>query len=62
MRLLFDIETDGLLRQMSVIHCLVVMDIDTEEVYRYDDSGQHPSITEGLTFLMEANELWGHNL
>mgnify|MGYP001173384244 FL=1 len=62
MRLLFDIETDGLLRQMSVIHCLVVMDIDTEEVYRYDDSGQYPSITEGLTFLMEAKELWGHNL
>ena len=62
MRLLFDIETDGLLRQMSVIHCLVVMDIDLGAVYRFDDSGRESPIHEGLTFLMEADELWGHNL
>ena len=29
--LIFDIETDGLLRDVSQIHCLVIHDTDTEE-------------------------------
>ena len=62
MRLLFDCETDGLLRKLTTIHCLVVMDIDTKEIFKFDDSGQRESITAGLTLLMEAKELWGHNL
>ena len=62
MRLLFDIETDGFLRKMSVVHCIVAMDIDKGEVYKFDDTGNHPSVTSGVTLLMEASELWGHNL
>ena len=62
MRLLFDIETDGFLRKMSVVHCIVAMDIDKGEVYKFDDTGKQPSVTSGVTLLMEASELWGHNL
>lgn len=62
MRLLFDIETDGFLRKMSIVHCIVAMDIDKGEVYKFDDTGNHPSVTSGVTLLMEASELWGHNL
>lgn len=62
MRLVADIETNGLLRQTNpVIHCLVTQDIDTGEVIRYDDSGSYPPIKQGLTNLMVADEVWGHN-
>ena len=62
MRLLFDIETDGFLRKLSVIHCIVAKDLDTGVVYMFDDKGSHESVKSGLTLLMEADELWGHNL
>lgn len=62
MRLVFDIETDGFLRRLSTIHCLVIHDIDTNETLRFDDTGQYHSVTTGLTLLKEADELWGHNI
>jgi len=62
MKLVFDIETDGFLRKLSTVHCVVAKDIDTGEVFRFDDSGSQPSVTAGLTLLMEAEELWGHNI
>lgn len=62
MRLVFDIETDGLLRKLTRIHCLVAKDIDTGEVFQFDDSGRRESVTTGMTMLMEASELWGHNI
>jgi DNA polymerase I-like protein with 3'-5' exonuclease and polymerase domains len=62
MRLVFDIETNGLLRKLTTVHCLVAKDLDTQEVFRFDDSGSHGSVSSGLTFLMEAKELWGHGI
>ena len=32
MRLVFDIETDGLLPDVSKVHCIVLKDLDTNEV------------------------------
>ena len=57
MRLAFDIETDGLLRGLTKIHCIVARDLDTDEEYRWDDD-----IKTGLQFLLDADELWGHNI
>ena len=62
MRLVFDIETDGFLRKLTTVHCVVAKDIDTGEVFQFDDSGRHDSVSTGLTFLMEAEQLWGHNI
>tara|TARA_R100001463_G_scaffold18075_1_gene45479 strand:- start:21390 stop:23159 length:1770 start_codon:yes stop_codon:yes gene_type:complete len=62
MRLAFDLETDGLSRDLSVIHCLVTQDIDTGEVTRYDDTGNHETIATGIQTLMVADEIWGHNI
>ena len=58
MRLAFDIETDGLLRQVNVIHCIAAQDIDTGEKHFFagDD------IKKGLAFLLTADQLWGHNI
>ena len=58
MRLAFDIETDGLLRGLTKIHCIVARDIDTDEEYRWDNG----DIKKGLAFLLTADELYGHNI
>lgn len=63
MRLLFDIETNGLPRQgLTHLHCLVVKDLDTNEVFRFNDTGSARSITEGINFLSSASLLVGHNI
>jgi DNA polymerase-1 len=58
MRLVFDLESDGLLRGLSVIHCIVARDLDTDKEYRWDNG----DIPAGLKFLGEADQLWGHNV
>lgn len=63
MRLVFDIETNGLPRQgLSCVHCIVTKNIDTGEVLRYNDAGTHESVTTGVNMLAEAEILIGHNI
>lgn len=63
MRLLFDIETNGLPRQgLDQIHCIVAKDLDSGQVFRYNDSGSAESVTVGVTILECAEELVGHNI
>lgn len=57
MRLVFDIESDGLLHQLTKVHCIVVTDVDTEKVYRFRPS----EIEECLRFIMQATDLIAHN-
>ena len=45
---LVDIETNGLLDEGDTIHCLVVKDLDTGQIHRYDESGKYESIAEGV--------------
>ena len=58
MRLCFDVETDGLLRDLTTLHCIVARDLDTDQEYRWDNG----TLKDGLKFLLTADELWGHNL
>ena len=63
MRLLFDIETNGLPRKgLDRIHCIVAKDLDTEQVFRFNDTGSTHSVTNGVTLLQEADVLIGHNI
>jgi DNA polymerase-1 len=63
MRLLFDIETNGLPRKgLDCIHCIVVKDVDTGQVIRFNDTGSSNSVTNGVTLLQEADVLIGHNI
>lgn len=63
MRLLFDIETNGLPRQgLTCVHCIVAKDLDTGEVFRYNDTGGSESVTTGVNMLAEADVLVGHNI
>lgn len=56
-RLLFDCETDGLLEQMTVVHSLVLKDVDTGKVYSYHGA----EIAEGIERLAAARMIIGHN-
>ncbi len=58
MRLIFDLETNGLLDKVSTIHCIVAYDPDTDTKYRFDPT----QIKSGLSLLAEAEELIGHNI
>lgn len=56
-RVLADLETDGLLPDVSVIHCGVVCDLDTNEVREYGPT----EIPELIWDLRTADLIAGHN-
>lgn len=58
MRLVFDLEANGLLEDASLIHCLVLKNIDTGEVQKFEPS----KVEQGLRILMQADEVIGHNV
>ena len=58
MRLLFDIESNNYLEHMTEIHCLVTIDVDTNEVRKFRPS----EIKAGLKHLQAAKVLIGHNI
>lgn len=61
MRLVYDIETDGL--QASKIHCIVAYNLDTDYIYKYADAeGYHGNIQDGVNLLAGAELLVGHNI
>jgi DNA polymerase-1 len=57
-RLLFDIETDGLLHQATKVHCIGIRDVDTERVSSYGPG----SIGDAMEELEQADEIIGHNI
>ena len=58
MRVIFDIETDGLLDEVRRVWCLSAFDADTEKQYSYGPD----EIKEGLELLSSVDELIGHNI
>jgi DNA polymerase-1 len=70
-RLIWDLETDGLLDDVTVIHSLLMFDIDTNTTYSCHDQGERYtpppgviglSISDGLDLLAAADERIGHNV
>lgn len=66
MRIVFDIETNGLLDELTRVHCIAAINVDTGEeklfvndMYRADSDG---IIEEGLDYLSSASLLIGHNI
>lgn len=58
MRLVFDLEANGLLYDASRIHCIVTKDIDTGEIKQFRPS----EVEQGLQFVSGADLLVGHNV
>lgn len=58
MELVFDIETDGLLPQMTKIHCIVAINPNTQEVFKFGPD----RIKEGVAMLEVADRVIGHSI
>ncbi len=61
MNLVFDIETNGLLHDLTTIHCIGIHDLTSGEDFAFNDVGGEP-ITRGITMLEEACHIIGHNI
>jgi len=62
LNLLFDIETDGLYDDVSQVHCIGILDLDTKETYVFNDEGTEQPISKGVQMLEDALVLIGHNI
>ena len=60
--LLFDIESTGLLRCGSSIHCIVARDIDDAELPLVYDHRPDQAIDMGIQMLLRSDVLIGHNI
>lgn len=61
MRLVSDIESDGLLDSITKIHMIVHRDIDSGEVHIFNSVDPTRTIEMGLKMLMKADLVVGHN-
>lgn len=61
-RLIFDIETDGLLDACTKIHCLCIQDEQSGKTWSCSDHPGYTPISEGLRRLAEAELIIGHNI
>lgn len=57
-RYIFDLESDNLLDKITVVHCLVLKDIDTGVVLSYGPN----NVAEGVEHLASADLICGHNI
>ena len=60
--LVFDLETDGLLDDVTKIHCLVIYDSETDATVIYNNQGNKEPIVRGVQRLEDADVLVGHNI
>ena len=58
MRLVFDIESNGLLDEMDKIWSIVIHNIDTKQTFSFDPSG----IDDAVKMLQNADVIIGHNI
>ena len=58
MRLVFDIEADGLYWDATEVYCIVAYDVDSQKTYRFTPD----NIEQGVDFVLSASTLIGHNI
>lgn len=56
--LIFDIETDGLLEDMTKIHCMCIKDTKENKMYRF----RPDEVEAGVRMLMSGDTVCGHNI
>ena len=54
----FDIETNGLNEKLTKVHCIVIYDIEKQDLYKYDPD----HVPDGIAKLSEYDKLIGHNI
>ena len=58
MKLIFDLEANNLLPDVTKVWCIIARDADTGEIHGFDPD----SIKQGIEFLSKADVLIGHNI
>ena len=61
-RLVIDTETNGLLPVLDTVHCIVLRDIDTGEVYSCADQDGYRPLSHALDLISTAEMVSGHNI
>lgn len=61
MRFVGDLEADGLLYEATKIHCLILKDLDTNEIHRFNSQPEGASIEDGIALMAQADSLYFHN-
>ena len=60
--LVFDLESNGLLNDVTCIHCLVIYEQETDQTIVYNDQGDAEPITRGVQRLEDCEVMVGHNI
>ena len=60
--LIFDLETNGLLYNVTTIHCLAIHDTETGKTLAYNDTGNADPVVRGIQRLEDASCIVGHNI
>ena len=60
--LIFDLESDGFLDNVTKINCLVIYDDETDQTLVYNDEGNAEPIVRGVQRLEDAEIITGHNV
>ena len=60
-QLLFDLESTGLLRRGSTIHCMVMRDAVDSSTHVYDHKPER-ALIQGIKQLEDADVIIGHNI
>jgi DNA polymerase-1 len=61
-RYVFDCETNGLLPDLTKLHCLAIKCLDTGKAMSFADQPGHLPIKDGLAILAQADLIIGHNV
>lgn len=62
MKLVFDIEANGLLDTVHTVWMLIAHDLETDTRYKFCEFLGLPSVDEGLELMYSADEIIGHNI
>ena len=60
--IIFDIEANGLVHDVSSIHCIVLHNTEDGTTTCYNDAGNTEPIIRAITTLEEADRIVGHNI
>lgn len=60
--LIWDVETDGLLDELTTIHCLVIREFESGQVWRFRKNKKEDTIEKGVKMLMNCKSMVGHNI
>ncbi len=57
-RAIFDIETNGLLDTCDTLWCIVLIDVESGDIHRFDPE----DCKDGVRMLLQYDEIIGHNI